>query len=775
MASCCRTTCSCVINAGNRVTITGNGSATSPYVINADQTVVTVTDTPTVDMTLTGSGTAASPYNISSAVKLDSTPPGGGTNLIQSNAEGLYLECAQVRTCISAGPGATYDPATGVVGAKISGTAGNTTSISGDGGIYTPASGQVTVADTPTVDMTLTGAGTTASPYIVSSAVKLEASPPGGGSNLIKQDANGLYLECAQVRTCISAGPGATYDPATGVVGAKISGTAGNTTSISGDGGIYTPASGQVAVADTPTVDMTLTGAGTTASPYIVSSAVKLEASPPGGGSNLIKQDANGLYLECAQVRTCFSAGDGAAYDPATGVITARLSTDAGNTTVFGSDGGLYSSGGGGGGDTFVQALDTPTVDTTVTGAGTAGSPYLVSGAVKLEPAPPGGGSNLIKSDANGLYVECAQVRTCFSAGPGATYDPATGVIGAKISTDAGNSTVLGSDGGLYSPPGGGTATVLQVGDTNTVDNTLTGAGTAASPYVITSAVKLEAAPPGGGSNLIKSDANGLYLECAQVRTCISAGDGAAYDPATGVITARLSTDAGNTTVFGTDGGIMTPSAAALVTGCGLDGAGTAADPLVVVPEAGQAAWSGSWACNAATFSTLKCDPGTGKLWTPPDHYSAMDHIYVEHFSGGIATPIGPTGGWVIINNTANQQFNIPANFLGNQCRTWGYEIMNSGTWDIEHNAAAAFQLGLVVQVNGGTAQARPLWGHITAVGAAHRERGSGVVAWTGWNIPAGTGASVIMWPAVNVTAGQITAIHSWISDATIDTQTSTP
>jgi hypothetical protein len=658
MASCCRTTCSCVINAGSRVTITGNGSATSPYVINADQTMVTVTDTPSVDMTISGSGTAASPYNISSAVKLDSTPPGGGTNLIQSNAEGLYLECAQVRTCFSAGNGAAYNAATGVITARLSANPGNTTTFGSDGGIYTPTTGQVTVADTPTVDMTLTGAGTAASPYVVSSAVKLEPTPPGGGSNLIKSDANGLYLECAQVRTCFSTGPGATYDPATGVIGA-------------------------------------------------------------------------------------------------------RLSTAAGNGMSFGPDGGLYSTASAGG--TVVTAGDTNTVDNTVTGAGTAASPYVVTSAVKLEPTPPGGGSNLIKSDANGLYLECAQVRTCFSAGPGATYDPATGVIGAKISTDAGNATVLGSDGGIYSPPGGGTPTVLQVGDTNTVDNTLTGAGTAASPYVVTSAVKLEPTPPGGGSNLIKSDANGLYLECAQVRTCFSAGPGATYDPATGVIGAKISTDAGNTTVFGTDGGILTPAAAALVTGCGLSGAGTAASPLVALPVAASREWSTDWSCDAAANSTLHCDPTTGTLWTPPEHTSAAVTIQQNHPLG---TPtIGAGGGYIIVDSTAFSEGTYTADSL-TACRGITFDADFTGHVEATWPAGTTFDLGYAVSINGGAPAVRVLQSKLQAGGVAGHERFSFSISQASVLAPH-TGYSVRVYPAIRVLTGSVT-LNQWITDTNL-------
>jgi hypothetical protein len=530
--------------------------------------------------------------------------------------------------------------------------------------------------------------------------------------------------------TCaVTAGPGVT-----------LSGNGSSTTPYVISAGSATPT--PVQAGDTPTVDTTVAGTGTSADPYVVSADVVLDPAPPGGGAELLHAGADGLYLECADVRGCLSGGDGIAYDPATGEIEARLSTDVGNSVTFGTDGGLFAPPASGGGTTAISVTDSTTVDLTLTGTGTAADPYDVTAAVILDPTPPGGGTELLHAGPDGLYLECADVRGCISAEGPATYDPATGVVGVQLSADAGNTTLLGSDGGIFTPAPAGTA--LQAADTTTVDTTVTGSGTAADPYTVEADVIVAPSP------------NGLEAE------------------ATGLVVAP-SADAGNQLAFGADGRLFVPPPPPLEIGCGLNGDGTAGAPLAVDPAAGQQAWSDDWSCDAATHSTLKCDPGTGQLWTPPDHYSAMDHIYVEHFSGGWLTPIGPTGGWVIIDPGANQQFNVPAFFLGNDCRTWGYEITNAGTWDIEHNAAAAFQLGVAVQVNGGALQIRPLWGHINAVGAAHRERGNGSVNWSGWNIPAGTGASVIMLPAVNVTAGQITAIHSWVSDATIDTQTNTP
>ncbi|WP_411092322.1 hypothetical protein [Streptomyces sp. 049-1] len=373
---------------------------------------------------------------------------------------------------VTAGPGVTVDGN------------GSTTLpyvISADAATPTP----VTAGDTPTVDTTVGGTGTAGDPYVVSSAVILDPAPPGGGTNLAKAGPDGLFVECADVRQCFTAGDGAAYDPATGEISARVSADAGNTTTLGADGGLYTPAPTAadptaVEAADTPTVDVTVTGAGTNADPYEVSAAVILDPAPPGGGTNLIGAGPDGLFVECAGVRQCVSAGDGAAYDPATGVLSARLSTDAGNAASFGTDGGIYAPGSSGADPTAVQAADTPTVDVTVSGTGTSADPYEVSAAVILDPAPPGGGSNLAHAGPDGVYVECADVRACLSAGDGIAYDAATGEIAA-------------------------TPTVVEAGTGTTV----TGTGTAADPY------EVSATPPETACGLTGDGSTGAPLAAA--------------------------------------------------------------------------------------------------------------------------------------------------------------------------------------------------------------------------------------------------------------------
>jgi hypothetical protein len=452
---------------------------------------------------------------------------------------------------------------------------------------------------------------------------------------------------------------------------------------------------------DTPTVDATVSGTGSAGDPYVVSAAVILDPAPPGGGSNLAHAGPDGLYVECADVRQCISAGDGAEYNPATGVVSARLSTDADNATTFGTDGGIYTPPAAAADPTAVQAADTPTVDVTVSGTGSAGDPYEVSAAVILDPAPPGGGSNLAHAGPDGLYVECSDVRSCLTAGDGIAYDPGTGEIAARPSTDAGNALAFGTDGGLYAPTsGGGTPSVVEGGNTPTATTTVTGTGAAADPYVVTTDVVLDPTPPQGGANLIGQGAEGLFIECADVRSCLSAGDGITYDPANGEIAAQPTVvQAGTgTTVTGT-GTTADPyevSATPPETACGLTGDGSAGAPLA----AAVAAWP--YACDVDTAAGgVYCD-STGQLRAEPRGQIAFqqnqqtldfanvtvptpEDTEVATHSIDIVNPDACRPAFVLLEAEADADFNLPAGAgaaLGMSTDEMSY-LRNSGTTTI--------------------------------------------------------------------------------------------
>lgn len=410
---------------------------------------------------------------------------------------------------------------------------------------------------------------------------------------------------------------------------------------------------------------------------------------------------------------------------------------------------------------TALGVTDTGTVDLSLTGDGSASAPFNITADVKLDPTPPGGGDQLIQVGPEGLSLECADVRGCFSAGDGAGYDPATGVITARVSADAGNTTVFGSDGGLFTPDGGGgEPTALGVTDSTTLDLTVSGTGTAADPYDITGAVILDPAPPGGGDQLLQEGPDGLSLECADVRGCFSAGDGAGYDEATGVITARPSTDVGNSVSYGTDGGLLVPSAEALDVGCGLQGAGTAASPLAAFPIAGEQPWTDDWDCDPVANSTLKCDPSTGALWAPPEHTSAAFTTQQNHPLG---TPtIGPTGGFAIVDQTAWSEGAYTADSL-TACRGMSFSAEFTGHLEATWTAGSVFDIGYAVAIDGGAPGVRVMASKLQAGGVAGHERWTFETAQATVLAPH-TSYAVRVFPAIRVVSGSVT-LNQWITD----------
>lgn len=142
--------CSCVVTAGTNVTVTGNGNTGTPYVINAALAPITVSTTPTVQLILSGT-------TLSANVKLDTA----SGNLLVANANGLRLDCAALTSCLV-------------------------------------SAGVTTVADTATIDASISGAGTSGSPYVISGVVKLD---PAG---ILTTSGSGVLLTAATVQNSIT-------------------------------------------------------------------------------------------------------------------------------------------------------------------------------------------------------------------------------------------------------------------------------------------------------------------------------------------------------------------------------------------------------------------------------------------------------------------------------------------------------------------------------------------------------------------------------------------
>lgn len=96
-------TCNCAVIAGTNVTVTGTGSAGSPYVINStaagsDRGYVEAEDSNSIDVTVSATGTFADPYQVRADAIVD---PDDG-NLLEVSGDGLIVSCASVLACVSA-------------------------------------------------------------------------------------------------------------------------------------------------------------------------------------------------------------------------------------------------------------------------------------------------------------------------------------------------------------------------------------------------------------------------------------------------------------------------------------------------------------------------------------------------------------------------------------------------------------------------------------------------------------------------------------------------
>lgn len=180
------TTCSCFVEAGPGVTVTGSGSMANPFVVSADAQTYDVEDSPSIDFTLT----PGSPNIITGIVKLD---PAAG-NLITLAGGGLRVDCA-----------------------GITATCGLTNYV---------------FNDTNTVDLVTTG-------NVITANVKLNPN-----NNLITATGTGLLVTCTGIRGCLSGSGGIDYDDVTGDISVCISPVAGNALTLDGNNCLFVPQGG---------------------------------------------------------------------------------------------------------------------------------------------------------------------------------------------------------------------------------------------------------------------------------------------------------------------------------------------------------------------------------------------------------------------------------------------------------------------------------------------------------------------------------------------------
>lgn len=214
--------------------------------------------------------------------------------------------------------------------------------------------------------------------------------------------------------------------------------------------------------------------AGTCACSFQAGPGISLSGT--GGTLDPVVISATGATVGCDDVRPCLSAGDGISYDPASGVISARISTDPGNAAIIGGDGGIYAAGGGGdGGLTAVAHQDTACV--ALGGLGTASQPLTASLVVDPDTG------NLV-CGPNGLRVALA--TGCGLTGAGSEGAPLAVAVQAwphPCDVDAaGGGVYCDASGALRADPLGNiryfTTSVNEAVANETVPSTTTTGGT---------------------------------------------------------------------------------------------------------------------------------------------------------------------------------------------------------------------------------------------------------------------------------------------------------
>jgi hypothetical protein len=115
-------------------------------------------------------------------------------------------------------------------------------------------------------NVTVSGSGSPANPYVVSAEVP-----------------------CEDVRGCLSAGPGITYDQGTGTIGAQVSGQSGNNLTVGPDG-LFVPTG-----AATVTAGCGLVGDGSGSAPLRVSTGTWPYPCPPETAGGVVVCGSDGV------------------------------------------------------------------------------------------------------------------------------------------------------------------------------------------------------------------------------------------------------------------------------------------------------------------------------------------------------------------------------------------------------------------------------------------------------------------------------------------------
>lgn len=589
------------------MTVSGQGSVSSPLVVSAVPTLSvssenllsctagglladfsgTVTDTSSIDFTSSGSGTAASPFNVTGTVKVSAT----ANNRLTTNADGLYVPGISASgsdtNCINmtvTGNGSVGNPLVVSAVPIISSSTNNLTSCGG-GGILTVFN--YTVNDSSTIDFTSSGFGTSLSPFTLTASAKISSTV----NNRLTSDGTGLYVEQVVATgtdtNCIDmtvSGNGTTGSPLNISAAPIINTSSENLLSCTG-GGLLADFAGSST--DTNSIDFTTSGSGTVGSPFNVTGSVKISATAGnvvtilsdglyvssgvgGGGSGLDAVSAVGTDTNCIDMTV---TGNGTGASPLNISAVPIVDPDAGNLLTCGGSGLLADFSG--------SSTDTSTIDFTTSGAGTTGSPFNVTGAVKISAVA----GNIITAQADGIYasgggggglssVSATAVDTnCIDmtvTGNGTGGSPLT-IFAVPIINPSSSNLISCSASGLLS------TLTANATDTNSIDFTVSGAGTAGSPLNVTGSVKVSAT----SGNRITTNADGLYVAAVSAQAadtnCIDmtvTGNGSSGSPITVSAVPIISSSAKN---------MLTCTAGGLLAQMSITNSAVACDPATAV------------------------------------------------------------------------------------------------------------------------------------------------------------------------------------------------
>lgn len=494
--------------------VTGSGTLGDPFVVSVTPTIsvdpdnalsctpgglfveevaLQAADTNEINLTLAGAGANASPWVISANLNIDPTSEAP----VSVTPFGVKIDCCPIA--------AEYDfgsPAP-VHGASVPGAGTPSSPLQ----FPVPA---LQVLDSDCIDLTLTGTGVQADPWIIGASPVINPAV----DNILTCDGNGLYVPAPAVVdhpdvvfSVNSSVSGVTQSgPDNHVVDiTTLSSDAGNLLSVGSDGGLFidctdvsTCVPGMSVVAgDTDCIDVTVTGAGTVGNPYVISAEPNIDS----GADNVLECRPGGLFSPLylvtqgegilltgvgssvdpwvvnidASTRDCI-IGTGTASDP----IRLLVDPDITNALVCTSD-GVYvpAAVAPDGSETIVTG--SPCID--VTGSGTLADPYVVD--VNLDADP----NNQLTCGPDGLLVVPADgSETVINAGSNVT------VTGTGTLVDPYIISALDGNG-------------LQVADSDCIDLTLTGTGSEIDPWII-SANPIISTDPG---NAIECRVNGLF------------------------------------------------------------------------------------------------------------------------------------------------------------------------------------------------------------------------------------------------------------------------